>query len=277
MDRMGSASTFSSSPPESSSPKSPRPKFDSSMPYDPANVKRSYKEDHQRQKMPQPAKGVVSERIALPDSLREFTGIKVVQQPENPKVGVYLGPTGGTGGVYSSQHDVRKKITIGAPEVSTKALIGSSAEKISTIILHTAGDVSFEERIFANTNVIDLISACVRKLELLHPASYFGLIQKRSNGEVWISPDVLASELGSGSHLVVVPKQSAPEDIKKAYFARVLKKPVQYSVEPDGPPVDVGTMTNEGKVRSITNLFVVLFKPFFFFLFCQQFYKQYDL
>ena len=166
-----------------------------------------------------------------------------------------MGPTGGTGGVYASQHDVRKKVTIGAPEVSTKAHIGSAAEKISTVVLHTAGDVSFEERIFANTNVMDLISACVRKLEILHPASYFGLIQKRANGEVWISPDVLASELGAGAQLVVVPKQSTPEDIKKAYFARVLRKPVSYTVETDGPSVDVESMSNEGK----------------------QFYKQYDL
>ncbi len=73
-----SPSTVSSSPPESASPRSPsRPKFDASMPYDPANVKRSYKEDHQRQQMPQPAKGVVSQRIVLPDALREFTGIKL--------------------------------------------------------------------------------------------------------------------------------------------------------------------------------------------------------
>ncbi len=245
-----------SSPVESMSPRA-RPKFDVSQPYDPANQKRGYKEDHQRAAVPMPPKGVVGQRIEMPAALREFTGIKVVQEPENPKVGVYLGPKGsaGVGGVYASQYDVRKKLAIGAPEVSTNALIGSAAAKVSTVTIHTAGAASFEERVFANTNVLDLISACVRRLEVLHPASFFGMIQKRGTSEVWISPDVLASELSTGGQLVVVPKQAAPEDVKKAYMAKVLRQPVPYTVEMDGPTIDVATAPNEGK----------------------QFYKQYDL
>jgi hypothetical protein len=172
---------------------------------------------------------------------------QVVQEPENAKVGVYLGPKGGTGGVYSSQMDVRKKLAIGGPEVSTTAHVGSAATKISTLVIRTAGAVAFEERVFANTNVLDLIAACVRRLELVHPPSYFGMIQRRDKGEVWISPDVLASELGSDAHLVVVPKQAAPDDIKRAYTAKVQRQPAPYVVETDGPAVDVETAPNEGK------------------------------
>jgi hypothetical protein len=127
--------------------------------------------------------------------------------------------------------------------------------QVSTVVLRTAGAMAFEERVFASTNVLDLIAACVRRLELVHPPSYFGMIQKRDKGEVWISPDVLASELGADAHLVVVPKQSAPDDIKKAYMAKVLRQPASYTVETDGPTIDVETAANEGK----------------------QFYKQYDL
>ncbi len=179
----------------------------------------------------------------------------MVQEPENAKVGVYLGPKGGSGGVYASQYDVRKKLAIGGPEVSTAAHVGSAASKVGTLVIRTAGAVAFEERVFANTNVLDLIAACVRRLELVHPPSYFGMIQKRDKGEVWISPDVLASELGSDAQLVVVPKQAAPDDVKRAYMAKVLRQPAPYTVETDGPSIDVASAPNEGK----------------------QFYKQYDL
>ena len=241
-------------PPQASSPEptspasSPRRKFDVSQPYDPAAIKRAYKEDHQRARVPAPPKGVVGTRVEMPAALREFTELKVVQEPENPKVGVYLGPTGKTAGsVYSTQYDVRKKQAIGAPEVSTRGHIGAAAEKVSVVRIHTAGNICFEERVFANTNVLDLIAATVRKLEILHPASYFGCIQKRGDSEIWISPDVLALDLNSSDHLVVVPKQAAPEEIKKAYFAKINKRPATYTVEPDGPTIDVESAPNEGK------------------------------
>lgn len=186
-------------------------------------------------------------RFEMPAAVREFTSLKVVQEPENPKVGVYLGPKGGTGGVYASQADVRKKVPIGGPEVSTAALIGSAASMVSSVVVSTLGNVSFEERIFANTNCLDLISACVRKLEVLHPPSWFGMIHKTSSGESWLSPDTLMHEVKGGGQFIVLPKQNTPEDIKKAYFAKINARPATYSVETDGPAYDVESAPNEGR------------------------------
>ena len=182
----------------------------------------------------------------MPDAVRAFTQLKVVQEPENPKVGVYLGPKGGTGGVYASQADVRRKQPIGAPEVSTRAHIGAAADKISSVVVHTLGNIAFDERIFANTNCLDLISACVRKLEVLHPPSYFGMMQKTSSGESWISPDTLMTDVSKGGQLIVLPKQSTPEEIKKAYFSKINRKPESYSIETDGPAVDIDNAPNLG-------------------------------
>ena len=115
--------------------------------------------------------------------------------------------------------------------MSTSAHIGSAASKISEIVLYTAGSISFQERIFANTNCLDCVSACVRQLGILHPPSYFGIIHKRSNGESWVSPDQLMLDLPSGGKFVVVPKPSTPEEIKQAYFAKINPKPQSYEIQ----------------------------------------------
>ena len=148
--------------------------------------------------------------------------------------------------MYSSQADVRRKLPIGAPEVSTKAHIGSAAEKVTSVTVTTLGNIAFEERVFANTNCLDLISACVRKLEVLHPPSYFGMMHKTSSGESWISPDTLMLDVARGGQLIVMPKQSTPDEIKDAYFAKINTRPAQYSVEPDGPLYDPEAQSNQG-------------------------------
>lgn len=228
---------------------SPRKKFDPNTPYD-NTMHRRYQDEHQRPSMPEPPRGQVGERYQIPASVREFTAIKTIQEPEQAKVGVYLGPQGKGGGVWSSQMDVRRRQEIGGPEVSTKAHIGSAATIQDSVTVRTAGSAVFEERYFANTNCQDIIASVVKKLGLLYPASNFGLIQKTSAGDSWVAPDKFVHELGKGPHLVVVPKQNTAEEIKKAYFGVVSARkvtPSVYESDSNFTPEDVQTAPNQGK------------------------------
>lgn len=236
---------------EPEKPKSPR-KFDSNIRYDPHNVKKAYKDEHERPSMPTPPRGQAAEPFKMPDSVRAFTGLKVVQEPEKPKVGVYLGPTGHTaGGAWATQQDVRRKQPIGAPEVSTKAHVGSAASSVSTVTILTAGAPTFQERVTVNTSCLDLIAACVRQLGIVFPASNFGMISRAPGGDSWVPPDTLAHEIGSGVQLIVVPKESTSQEIKKAYFASLAKSSnsaatSQHQSDSNWTPDDVQGASNAG-------------------------------
>jgi hypothetical protein len=161
---------------------------------------------------------------------------------------VYLGPTGHTGGVYSTQADVRRKQPIGAPEVSVKGHIGTAAASVNSVTLHTAGTPSFQERVYVNTSCIDLVSACVKNLGILFPPSNFGMISRARDGDSWVSPDALMSEVGTGVQLIVVPREGASAEIKKAYFDAITMRGGVKGVHTDSnvTPDEIATMPNQG-------------------------------
>lgn len=229
---------------------SPR-KFDSEQRYDPHNVKKGYKDHHERDGLAAPPRGKAAEPFKMPDAVRAYTSLKVIQEPEKPKVGVYLGPTGHTsGGAWATQQDVRRKQAIGGPEVSTRAHVGTAAASVSSITIHTAGAPVFQERVTLNTSCLDLIASCVRQLGLVFPASNFGMISRAPAGDSWVAPDTLANELGAGVQLIVVPKEAASQEIKKAYFASLAKTPAggssAHQSDSNWTPDDVNSAANTG-------------------------------
>lgn len=113
--------------------------------------------------------------------------------------------------------------------------------------MHTAGTPQFQERVYVNTACIDLISACVRHLGMVHPPSNFGMIARSDTGDSWVAPEKLISELPPSDQLIVVPREGCSTEIKKAYFEALTR------IKASGAPVESDSNFSAEDVQSAPN------------------------